>query len=68
MKYVHVYNTNADQWENDTEFKERVSGMAACVVLMPPNVIALGRSWEQRTKASWEDVDNDNSEESKSEE
>ncbi|XP_062239965.1 kelch-like protein 22 isoform X2 [Platichthys flesus] len=64
MKYVHVYNTNADEWENDTEFKERVSGMAACVVLMPPNVIAQGRSWEQRTKASWEDVDNDNSEES----
>lgn len=64
MKYVHVYNTDTDEWENDTEFRERVSGLAACVVLMPPTVIAQARSWEQRTKASWEDVDMDNSEDS----
>lgn len=64
MKYVHVYNTEADEWENETEFKERVSGLAACVALMSPAVIAQARSWEQRTKASWEDVDMDNSEDS----
>uniref|UniRef100_A0A8C2ZXR2 Kelch like family member 22 n=1 Tax=Cyclopterus lumpus TaxID=8103 RepID=A0A8C2ZXR2_CYCLU len=64
MKYVHVYNTDADEWENETEFKERVSGLAACVALMSPAVIAQARSWEQRTKASWEDVDMDNSEDS----
>ncbi|XP_042278392.1 kelch-like protein 22 isoform X1 [Thunnus albacares] len=64
MKYVHVFNTDTDEWENETEFKERVSGLAACVVLMPPAVIAQARSWEQRTKASWEEVDNDNSEDS----
>lgn len=64
MKYVHVYNPDADEWENEKEFKERVSGMAACVVLMPPGVIAQARSWEQRTKASWEDVDMDNSDDS----
>ncbi|KAI3372345.1 hypothetical protein L3Q82_022839 [Scortum barcoo] len=64
MKYVHVYNTDADEWENEVEFKERVSGLAACVVLMPPAMIAHARSWEQRTKASWEDVDMDNSEDS----
>ncbi|XP_068559794.1 kelch-like protein 22 isoform X4 [Cebidichthys violaceus] len=64
MKYVHVYNIDADEWENETEFKERVSGLAACVVLMPPAVIAQARSWEQRTKASWGDVDMDNSEDS----
>ncbi|XP_071338366.1 kelch-like protein 22 isoform X2 [Trachinotus anak] len=62
MKYVHVYNTDTDEWESETEFKERVSGLAACVVLMPPALIAQARSWEERTKASWEDVDIDNSE------
>ncbi|XP_074527261.1 kelch-like protein 22 isoform X2 [Halichoeres trimaculatus] len=66
MKYVHVYNTATDEWENDTDFKERVSGLAACVALMPPAVIAHARSWEQRSKASWEDADIDmgNSEDS----
>ncbi|XP_029294821.1 kelch-like protein 22 isoform X2 [Cottoperca gobio] len=64
MKYNHVYNADVDEWENETEFKERVSGLAACVVLVPPAVIAQARSWEQRTKASWEDVDIDNSEDS----
>lgn len=64
MKYVHVYNADTDEWESETEFKERVSGMAACVVLMPPAVIAEARSWEQRTKPSWEEVDMDNSEDS----
>ncbi|XP_047448976.1 kelch-like protein 22 isoform X2 [Mugil cephalus] len=64
MKYVHVYNTDADEWENETEFKLRVSGLAACVALMPPAVLAQARTWEQRTKASWEEVDVDNSEDS----
>lgn len=64
MKYVHVYNADTDEWENDTEFKERVSGLAACVVLMPPAVIAQARSLEQCTKAYWEDVDMDNSDDS----
>ncbi|CAJ1068097.1 kelch-like protein 22 isoform X2 [Xyrichtys novacula] len=64
MKYVHVYNTDTDEWENDTDFKERVSGMASCVMLMPPAVIAHAKSWEQRTKPSWEELDVGNSEES----
>uniref|UniRef100_A0A3P8SFQ0 Kelch like family member 22 n=1 Tax=Amphiprion percula TaxID=161767 RepID=A0A3P8SFQ0_AMPPE len=64
MKYVHVYHTDTDEWENEMEFKERVSGLAACVVLMPPSVIAQARNWEQRTKAAWEEVDIDNSEDS----
>lgn len=64
MKYVHVYSADADEWESETEFKERVSGLAACVVLMPPAVLAEARTWEQRSKASWEDVDMGNSEES----
>ncbi|XP_058493174.1 kelch-like protein 22 isoform X2 [Solea solea] len=57
MKYVHAYNADADEWESETEFKDRVSGMAACVALMPPAVIAQARSWEQRIKASWEDME-----------
>uniref|UniRef100_A0A3Q1EMQ7 Kelch-like family member 22 n=1 Tax=Acanthochromis polyacanthus TaxID=80966 RepID=A0A3Q1EMQ7_9TELE len=64
MKYVHLYHTDTDEWENETEFKERVSGLAACVVLMPPSVIAQARNWEQRTKAAWKEVDMDNSEDS----
>lgn len=64
MKYVHVYNTDTDEWENDTDFEDRVSGLAACVVPMPPSVIAQARSWEQGTKASWDDVVMDNSEDS----
>ncbi|XP_041643771.1 kelch-like protein 22 isoform X1 [Cheilinus undulatus] len=64
MKYVHVYNTETDEWENDIDFKERVSGLAACVALMPPTVIAQARTWEQRRKASWEELEMDNSEDS----
>lgn len=64
MKYVHVYNSDTDEWESGTDFKERVSGLAACVVLMPLPVMAEARSWEQRTKASWEEMDMDNSDDS----
>ncbi|XP_047237201.1 kelch-like protein 22 isoform X2 [Girardinichthys multiradiatus] len=64
MKYVHVYNTDTGEWENETEFREHVSGLAACVALMPPAVIAQARGWEQHTKASSDNADIDNSEES----
>lgn len=64
MKYVHVYNTDKDEWKNGTKFKAHVSGLAACVALMTPAVIAQARSWEQRTKASWEEVDMDSSDDS----
>ncbi|XP_037339242.2 kelch-like protein 22 isoform X1 [Pungitius pungitius] len=63
MKYVHVYNTDADEWETEAEFKERVSGLAACVVPMPHAVIAQARC-EEPTKASWEALDMDSSEDS----
>ncbi|XP_072289130.1 kelch-like protein 22 isoform X1 [Eucyclogobius newberryi] len=55
MKYVHVYNTEADEWDTDKEFTECVSGLAACVVLMSPAVIAQTKSWEG-SKASWDDA------------
>ncbi|XP_071390013.1 kelch-like protein 22 [Centroberyx affinis] len=64
MKYVHMYNTDTDDWESGTKFEDRISGLAACVVPLPPAVIGQARSWDQRTKASWEDVDMDNSEDS----
>ncbi|XP_029019253.1 kelch-like protein 22 isoform X2 [Betta splendens] len=64
MKYVHAYNTETDEWENAAEFKECVSGLAACVALVPPAVIAQARSWEQCTKYLWEDMDMVNTEDS----
>lgn len=64
MKYVHVYNADSDEWGSEAELKERVSGLAACVALMPPSVVAKARSWQQHSKALWEDVNMDNSEES----
>ncbi|MEQ2171032.1 hypothetical protein GOODEAATRI_006435 [Goodea atripinnis] len=64
MKYVHVYNTDTGEWENETEFTDCVSGLAACVALMPPAVIAQARGWEQHTKASSDNADIDSSEES----
>lgn len=62
MKYVHMYNTEADLWESGTAFEDRISGLAACVVLLSRAVIDQAKNWEQRTKASWEEVDLDNSE------
>uniref|UniRef100_A0A674PEP7 Kelch like family member 22 n=1 Tax=Takifugu rubripes TaxID=31033 RepID=A0A674PEP7_TAKRU len=64
MKYVHVYDADSDEWGSEVELKERVSGLAACVALMPPSVVAKARSWQQHSKALWEDVNMDNSEDS----
>lgn len=64
MKYVHVYNTDTGEWESQTEFRRRVSGLAACVALMPPAMIAQARGWEQSSKAPSDEADIDNSEES----
>ncbi|XP_034025731.1 kelch-like protein 22 isoform X2 [Thalassophryne amazonica] len=62
MKYVHVYNTDTDEWENVAEFKDRVSGLAACVAIMPPAVIDQARTAAQWSKALWEGIGKDNSE------
>lgn len=64
MKYVHVYGAEEDVWESGAAFEDRVSGLAACAVLLPRAVVEQAKNWEQRTKASWEEVDADNSEES----
>ncbi|XP_068166694.1 kelch-like protein 22 [Antennarius striatus] len=64
MKYVHSYDAAADAWRTETNFTGRVSGLAACVVLVPPAVIAEARSWVPRSKASWVDVEVAYSEES----
>ncbi|KAJ8401073.1 hypothetical protein AAFF_G00390300 [Aldrovandia affinis] len=63
-KYVHVYDVESDRWESGTPLEDRISGLAACVLLMPRSVIRQARSWEQHAKASWETVDFDNSENS----
>lgn len=64
MKYVHVYQADSNAWRSGVELRERVSGLAACVALVPPSVLAKAKGWTQRTKASWQDADMDNSEES----
>nr|XP_057927664.1 kelch-like protein 22 isoform X1 [Doryrhamphus excisus] len=64
MKYVHVFNTDKDHWESDTPLLECVSGLAACVVCMPPTVMALAGSWEQYLKVSSDDTDFNSSERS----
>lgn len=63
MKYVHVYDADADEWESDVDFKERVSGLAACVALVPPGVVAKAQTWGQCNKALWEEMDNSESSE-----
>lgn len=62
MKHVHVYNPDTDEWESEVEFKDRVSGVAACEVLMPPAVVAEAKNWEQRSKALWGDYWGESSE------
>uniref|UniRef100_A0A9J8B048 Kelch-like family member 22 n=1 Tax=Cyprinus carpio carpio TaxID=630221 RepID=A0A9J8B048_CYPCA len=64
MKYVHIYNVEEDRWESGTALEDRVSGLSACVLLLPRAATAQARSWEQRAKASWEEVDWDDSDNS----
>lgn len=64
MKYVHIYKAEEDQWETGTGLEDRVSGLSACVVLLPRAAVAQARSWEQRAKASWEEVEWDDSDNS----
>ncbi|XP_028851714.1 kelch-like protein 22 [Denticeps clupeoides] len=67
MKYVHVYNADEDVWESGTALDDRVSGLSACVLLLPHSTMLQARSWEQREKGSWEEVDWDDSENSSEE-
>ncbi|XP_048854506.1 kelch-like protein 22 [Brienomyrus brachyistius] len=64
MKHVHLYEPSTDHWESGTAFEERVSGLAACELLVPRSTLAQARGWGQRAKASWEDPDFDNSDDS----
>ena len=64
MKYVHVYNAEEDCWESGTPLEDRVSGLSACVTLLPHTVLNQARSWEQHAKASWVEVDWDDSDNS----
>ncbi|KTG45533.1 hypothetical protein cypCar_00014161 [Cyprinus carpio] len=64
MKYVHIYKVEEDRWESGTALEDRVSGLSACVLLLPQAAMAQARSWEQRAKASWEEVEWDESDNS----
>lgn len=66
-KYVHVYDTDSDDWSTSVGLRQRVSGLAACVVLMPPSLLAKASSWAHHSAAWWEDADEDTVEESSDE-
>lgn len=57
MKYVHIYDPNDDSWEDGVPLDSRVSGLAACVALMPRNTLPQARCNANRTKAIWQDWD-----------
>ncbi|XP_062855379.1 kelch-like protein 22 [Trichomycterus rosablanca] len=57
MKYVHIYDTEQDCWDSGTALENQVSGLSACVALMPRNTLAQAKSTTLRPKSSWEDVD-----------
>ena len=64
MKYVHIYDPEEDHWQSGMSLDDRVSGLSACVALVPRNTLAQAQSWEQRAKASREEVDWDDSDNS----
>lgn len=64
MKYVHIYDPEDDCWESGVPLDSRVSGLAVCVALMPRNTLPQARSTTRRAKASWEEVDLDDSDRS----
>lgn len=62
MRYVHMYDAKADDWQTAAPFRGRISGLAACVVPLPPSVVSQAKSWELYNKASWEEMNMENSE------
>ncbi|MGH0134766.1 UNVERIFIED_CONTAM: hypothetical protein FKN15_071179 [Acipenser sinensis] len=39
MDYVHVYDAEVDRWVNGTTFDDDISGLAACVLVLPRSVV-----------------------------
>ncbi|KAK1156375.1 kelch-like protein 22 [Acipenser oxyrinchus oxyrinchus] len=37
--YVHVYDAEVDRWVNGTTFDDDISGLAACVLVLPHSVV-----------------------------
>ncbi|XP_034781062.2 kelch-like protein 22 isoform X2 [Acipenser ruthenus] len=37
--YVHVYDAEVDRWVNGTTFDDDISGLAACVLVLPRSVV-----------------------------
>lgn len=64
MKYVHIYYPEQDCWESGVPLDSRVSGMSACVALMPRNTLPQARSATRRAKALWAELDWDDSDQS----
>lgn len=57
MKYVHIYDPENDCWESGVSLDTRVSGLSACVALMPRNTLTQARGSTCQAKASWEELD-----------
>ncbi|XP_027023285.1 kelch-like protein 22 [Tachysurus fulvidraco] len=57
MKYVHIYDPENDCWESGVSLDTRVSGLSACVALMPRSTLEQARGSTRQAKASWEEVD-----------
>lgn len=64
MKYVHIYDPENDCWESGVSLDSRVSGLSACVALMPRNTLSQARGSARRANTAWEEVDADDSDQS----
>ncbi|XP_077571750.1 kelch-like protein 22 [Stigmatopora nigra] len=54
-QYVHVFDPDTGEWESGAPFKDRVSGLAACVALVPPVVMELANGLERNLDASMDE-------------
>ncbi|TSO88117.1 Kelch-like protein 22 [Bagarius yarrelli] len=64
MKHVHIYDPEHDCWESGVYLDNRVSGLCACVTLMPRYILAQARSNECQAEALWDVLDTDDSNQS----
>ncbi|XP_026883055.2 kelch-like protein 22 [Electrophorus electricus] len=63
MRYVHVYDPEEDAWSSGPALLERVSGLAACVALVPRATLARAgpaghrAKSQRRTTVDWDNSD-----------
>ncbi|KAF7694960.1 kelch-like protein 22 isoform X1 [Silurus meridionalis] len=64
MKYVHIYDPEGDCWESGAPLDIRVSGLSACVALIPKNTLPQACNPTHGAEAQWHEVEWDESEHS----